>query len=268
MDSLIARRLAIVTTTRCTLRCKFCSNFIPMFTEPEDVPYTEIIADIDHAFELFDRVEWLQFVGGEIFMSRCMADVYDYCLKYDDRFDKMVLMTNATLIPSKAELNALSRYGKKLEAQISDYGELSYKMKETCEAYKAAGISFQLKNYHGNAQHFGGWIDNTRFTDSGETEAATHKRTAKCSQASNGRNMHILRGRLHRCAVSCFMSELNIIQPDKRDFADLNDGAVSIDEKRKTVKMFYKHPVQACRRCLWSETDTGKLQRFPAAEQL
>jgi hypothetical protein len=64
------------------------------------------------------------------------------------------------------------------------------------------------------------------------------------------------------------MSALNIIRPDTRDFADLNDSSVSIDEKRRTVKMFYKHPVQACRRCLWSETDTGELQRFPAAEQL
>jgi hypothetical protein len=241
---------------------------MPRFTHTQDVPFGEIISDIDHAFELFGHIEWLQFVGGEIFMNKDMAGVYEYCLKYNDRFDKLVLMTNATLIPSKEELRALSRYGKKLEAQISDYGELSYKIKETCEAYKAAGISFQLKNYHGSAQHFGGWIDNTRFIDSGETEEETHKRTAKCSQASKGRNMHILRGKLHRCAVSCFMSALNIIRPDKRDFVDLNDETISFEEKQAAVKMFYKHPIQACRRCLWSETDTGELQRFPAAEQL
>jgi MoaA/NifB/PqqE/SkfB family radical SAM enzyme len=268
MDKLNARRLAIVCTTRCTLRCKLCSNFMPKFSDPQDVPYDKIIADLDHVFELFDHIEWLQFVGGEIFMNKEMSAVYEYCLKYKDRFDKLVLMTNATLTPSQQELSALSKYGEKFEAQISDYGSLSCKMMETCKAYESAGLSFQLKKYHGRDQHFGGWIDNTQFIEQKETEEETHKRTAKCSQGAKGRNMHILHGLLHRCAVSCFMSALNIIEPDKRDFVDLNTGNESLDEKREIIKNFYKHPVQACRRCLWSETDTGNLMRFTAAEQL
>ena len=76
------KRLSIVPTLRCTLKCKLCSNHMPEFKKPYDVSYEEMTKDIASIFELFDYIEWLQFVGGEIFLVKYMADVYEYCYKY------------------------------------------------------------------------------------------------------------------------------------------------------------------------------------------
>ncbi|MDR0682281.1 MAG: radical SAM protein [Dysgonamonadaceae bacterium] len=267
MDSIIARRLAIVTTTRCTLRCKLCSNFMPKFVKPADVPYADIVADVDHAFELFDRIEWLQFVGGEIFMNRDMADVYNYCLKYRGHFDKLVLMTNATILPNAKEIEALGKYGENCQIQISDYGELSHKMKETCMLYEKHGIPYIMKTYYGDAQHFGGWIDNSKLLKSNETTEQAHKRTLGCQQVKL-KNMHCYRGQLNRCSQSCFMYASGFVKPNEGDFVDLNDASMSTEKKREIIENFYKYPRASCFYCVWSEMEKNVLPRFPAAEQL
>ena len=99
---LIARRLAIVPTTRCTLNCKMCGDFL--FTggvKRRDIPYEEVCLDIDACFDLFDHVTWLQFVGGEVYIYRDFAKLLRYVQKYRDRFDRLVIETNATVAPMR-----------------------------------------------------------------------------------------------------------------------------------------------------------------------
>ena len=78
------KRLSIVPTMQCTLKCKLCSNHMPDFKSPQSMTYDEIVRDIDIVFDLFDRIEWLQFVGGEIFLNKAMADVIEYCHKHNE----------------------------------------------------------------------------------------------------------------------------------------------------------------------------------------
>ena len=59
------KRMSIVPTFVCTLRCRLCSNHMPAFQNPPRASVEEMKADIDALFALFDHIEWLQFVGGE-----------------------------------------------------------------------------------------------------------------------------------------------------------------------------------------------------------
>ena len=72
---LTLRRLAVIPTLRCTLRCRLCCNSVPLYDHPPLLPAEEVSADIDAAFALADRIEWFQFVGGEIFLYRELADL-------------------------------------------------------------------------------------------------------------------------------------------------------------------------------------------------
>jgi hypothetical protein len=240
---------------------------MPKFVKPADVPYAGIVADVDHAFELFDRIEWLQFVGGEIFMNRDMADVFSYCLRYGDKFGKLTIMTNATLALRPKEIDIIKEYGEKCQFLISDYGKYSFKIDEVKKALDKAGVPFVLKKYYGDNQHFGGWIDNSGIKDSCEQDEMIARRAAKCPQVKI-ENMHCLGGKLHRCSNSTFMSALGRVIPAKNDFVDMNDASVSLEEKRGIIRDFYKTPRASCRYCLWSNADTGKMERFPAAEQI
>lgn len=262
---LSARRLAIVPTLRCSLKCKLCSNHMTLFKNPYDVPLENILSDIDHIFELFDHIEWLQFVGGEIFLHKDMAAVYEYALRYRSKFDKVILMTNATIAPRDAEIAALKQYGEQCEVMISDYGEYSYKREEMVKLCKESDVPCILKGYHGNSQYYDGWFDNTSFKRFTGSEAELKEQRDKCPQAKM-KNMHCLNGKLHRCSNSCFMTELGISKPAGRDFVDLNDDSMSLEGKRDIIRGFYSEPVESCRICSnWNAADA---ERFPAAEQM
>ena len=267
MNKLVARRVSILTTLRCTLKCKLCSNCMTMFENPQDIPLRQILNDIDGVFELFDHVIWFQFVGGEIFLNKDMKDVFEYTLKYLDCMDKLILMTNATILPTQEEFEVLSKYGKKIEVLFSDYGNLSYRIEDFCSSLRKYEIPYTRKNYHGDEQYFGGWIDNTKMVDLGETWEELCERTAKCPQVSM-MNMLCLNGHLHRCRGSCIITALGKTVPNDRDYVDLNNNSVSIEVKRDIVRGFYEYPRASCRVCSWTDTVDENATRYPAAEQL
>lgn len=262
---LTTKRLSIVPTLRCTLRCKLCSNHMTKFIKPVDATAEEMIRDIDILFCLFDKIGWLQFVGGEIFLHKGMAEVYSHCLKHRDKFDKLILETNATLLPRDAEIAALRRYGPDAEVMISDYGVLSSRRDEMIRVLEAGGIACDVKKYCDDNQHFGGWIDNTGCRDYGESDDVVAAKAARCPQVLL-ENMHCFRGKLHRCSNSLFMTELGLFTPNDGDYVDLTDPGVPDDAKREIIRKFYQYPRKSCHYCLWKDAEI--LPRFPAAEQL
>lgn len=259
------KRMSIVPTFVCTLRCKMCSNHMPEFKNPPCASVEDIKADIDHLFELFDKIEWLQFVGGEIFTHKHLDEVFEYCKKYDNQFDRLIIESNATLMPTEKELESLLSYGNKLKVMISDYGELSKVRDEMVAVFEKHHIEYVLKKYYGDVadQHFGGWIDNTACRDLLEPDDYVTRQAAKCAQVRL-ENMHVFKGKLHRCSNSLFLSELGVCVPNDRDFVDLNDPT-SLEEKRSIIRMFYDYPRKSCHYCTWKSGDSA--ERYAAAEQ-
>ncbi|MCL2080212.1 MAG: radical SAM protein [Oscillospiraceae bacterium] len=263
-EPLMLRRLAIIPTLKCTLKCKLCSNYVTMFNNPKHVPVHEIISDIDRIFEIVDYTEWLQFVGGEIFMRNDLWEVYEHCLRYKEKFDKLIIITNATLLPCKKDIVLYKKYGENLQIQISNYAKYSYKKDDLVELFIKENIPYVIKKYHGDIQHYGGWVDNTDFSDRGRSDAELQKQFESCGQYGM-KNFHLYRGKFHGCARSLMASELGKIKPAKRDFIDLNDDETTIAEKRETIRNFNNTPRVSCRSCVSFGDDTI---RFKAAEQI
>jgi len=263
---LTARRLAIVPTTRCTLNCKHCGDFL--FTggvKRRDIPFEDVCRDIDACFDLFDHVEWFQFVGGEVYIYRDFARLVGYARKYRDKFDKLVIETNATVAPNVEEQAAMLEYGKNLFVYISDYGALS-KEKDAFVAFMDNhGIEYNLKKYHGEDQYFNGWIDNTNPAYLKEPGDVLEVNSKNCPQ-NQIKNMHVYDGKLHRCSNSCFMLELGVFPPKEKDFVDLRDYSITRDEKREIIRAFYDYARQSCRYC--RQKYMAILPRHPAAQQV
>lgn len=264
-EPLLLRRLAIIPTLMCTLNCKLCSNYIPLFKgKVQHVPVEELNRDLDKIFELVDYTEWLQYVGGEIFMRKDLWKVYEHSLTYKSKFDKLILITNATVLPCSEDINILKTYGQNLQIQISDYGIYSYKLAEMLEVLNENDIPYIVKTYHGEMQHYGGWIDNTHFEDKGRTEEELIIQHRNCGQVAM-RNYHMYRGKIQGCARSLLASELGMIQPAERDFVDLYDESQTIEEKKEVIRHFNDSPRVSCRSCA-SFLDTTI--RYEAAEQV
>lgn len=259
------KRISIVPTFVCTLRCRLCSNHMPAFEKPPSATVEEMQSDIDHLFELFDHIEWLQFVGGEIFTHGHLESVFDYCKKYIHRFNKLIIETNATIMPTDKELESLLSYGGKLKVMISDYGELSKVRVPLAQRMEQENIECVIKKYYGDIdqQHFGGWIDNTPCRDLLEPDDYVTEQAAQCAQVRL-ENMHVFKGKLHRCSNSLFLSELGVCVPNQNDYVDLSDVA-SVEQKRRIIETFYKYPRKSCHYCTWKSGESA--QRFEAAEQ-
>jgi hypothetical protein len=152
---------------------------------------------------------------------------------------------------------------------ISDYGELSRNRDGLIAALEAGGIAYRLKKYHGagEEQHFGGWLDNSGLRDYGETDEEVEKKAAGCAQVRL-ENMHMFRGRLHRCSNSLFMTELGILISNESDYVDLAGNALTRAQKRDVIRSFYSRPRKSCRYCRWKNGDEPNALRYPAAEQL
>jgi len=264
-EALRTKRLSIVPTMKCTLNCKLCSNHIPAFNNPKSASYDEMVMDIDILFQLFVKIDWLQFVGGEIFLNRDFFNVCLYCKKYKSKFDKIVLETNATVTINREELLILADYGLNVCVMISDYGILSSKKDEYVSKFNEYNIPYILKKYHGDNQHFGGWVDNTGLCDYNESEEEISRLSAGCAQVKL-ENMHCYKGKLHRCSNSLFMTELGLFEPNERDYLYLHNNMLSLDDKRSVISDFYKKARMSCRYCTWKNTDTAA--RFSAAEQI
>jgi hypothetical protein len=262
------KRLSVVPTMRCSLHCKLCCNHMPEFEKigfPKDPTVDEIKRDIDALFSLFDKIEWLQFVGGEIFMRKDLAAVFSYCKNYSNKFDKFIIESNATIMPGKDVFDVLESIGEKCKLMISDYGKLSYKLTEIIEEAKRRNIPFVLKKYHDDEQHFGGWIDNTACVDMGESAEEVAEKASLCQQVKN-QNMISFDGVLYQCTDDLFITKLNRFTPNPRDSLSYNDDSLSREKKIAVISDFYKTPRMCCRFCKWKNVDT--LERFKAAEQL
>ena len=264
-DILTARRLAIVPTTHCTLNCKHCGDFLYGPVKRRDIPYEDVCRDIDACFDLFDRVEWLQFVGGEVYIYADFAKLLRYVQKHRDRFDKLVIETNATVAPNPDEADAMLEYGKDLFVFISNYGELSYECDKFVAFMEANGIEHSLKKYHGENQYFNGWIDNTNPYDLKEPGDVLEVNARNCPQ-NKIKNMHVYDGKLHRCSNSCFMLEMGLFPPPERDFIDLRDNSIPRKEKREIIKDFYEYARHSCKYC--KQKYMAILPRHPAAQQV
>jgi hypothetical protein len=240
---------------------------MPKFENPAHVPYAEIAGDIDRIFELFDYIDWLQLVGGEVFLYKDIGKVLEHAYRYKARFGKMIIMTNATVFPRGRGIAALKMYGQSCQVQISDYGALSSKKERLVQALEQNGISYVIKPYYEDDQHCGGWIDNTRLEPFAGDAEELERLTARCPQVVM-QNMHAFRGKLYRCSNSCFLSEAGVIRPYENDIVCLYGKNHDIDEKRRILDEFYRSPRASCRICRWYECSSGNERRYPAAEQI
>jgi hypothetical protein len=76
-EYLIARSLDVTPTTLCTLNCKHCGEFLCTGGVTRlDIPYESVCHDIDVCFDLYDIMESLQVVVGEVYIYADLCRVF------------------------------------------------------------------------------------------------------------------------------------------------------------------------------------------------
>ncbi len=261
---LITKRLAMIITLKCNLNCKLCCNCVPQYKNPPIIPKEDILNDMDELFKIYDKIEWLQFVGGELFLHPNLDEILLKTNEHIDRFDKIILMTNGGVMPRESVLKAIKNLKRDIEVQISDYGTLSPKVKEIEAKLKSYDINFKTKPFYGDIQHYGGWVDCGGFDDRNYTACQLKNTFENCWQIGM-ENLHTYNGKLHNCIRSLFGLDLKKLDIPNNEYIDLRSDA-PISEKKKIAQNFNTKPLYACSFC--SGFDSANSKRYPAAEQV
>lgn len=114
----------ISLTTKCTLNCENCMQFLPYWKEGKrkENDIREIKDNLDIYFQSVDYVLDFDIVGGEPFLYSKIDEFITYIgEKYRNRVGYIGFITNGMIIPKNSTLELISKYD--MDVSISDYSE-------------------------------------------------------------------------------------------------------------------------------------------------
>lgn len=258
-------RGSVVITLRCTLRCKLCAAYVPCYDNQPHFSYEKIAKTIDNYFSIVDTVGDFSLSGGEPLLHEDLGRIIKKTLEYSDRINRLLILTNGTLLFKDEVLEILKENRDKCHVNISDYGYLSSKASKLADILQKNMISHRTINYSGDNLFCDGWVDYGDHSRKAFTQEETDKKGARCVFRKMNSTL-IQDGEIHRCGRAFRRMELGIIPKNKSEYVDLFDDSISNTEKRKTIiNLFNAKSTTSCAFCNGLCDDS---ERFPAAEQI
>lgn len=248
-EKVILPRTPLMITTRCTLRCKECSNLMPYYEHPGDYDADEIIGWIKNICEAVDEWICLELVGGEPFLYRNLAKILRYTLG-EEKIQQVEFTSNASVMPDQEMLELLSN--RKVHIKISQYPGL-IDPSRFMELLGKYGIWYELME---NMR----WTKTGSLTSRGRTVVELQSQYLNCSQAKVCRT--ILNGKLYVCSKAASLMELGYL--DDLEMVDLTDK----DNLRKNIWQFLRLPYSdACNYCDIASADEEIVEPAIQAER-
>ena len=270
-------------TTKCTLRCKMCDMSIPYAPNPCHTPKEQVIREIRKTAELCQMalqdteggraVRHADLVGGEPLLHPDILEIAKELCKHDKLFPELRIVTNGTIVPSGDLLNfmkSVNNSGLKFGFLISNYGSHSARFDEILRKIDTlGGIPRRIDNHTGENPHFKGWVNIGGYPEHNRTyDEATRLFNSGCV-FKTFINLPIWNGKVYPCAYQCGGEIRNVITLPSREYLDLFDENIPIEEKIAWINLDWissNEPLSGCYHC--NGFGVPNQPRFPAAEQL
>jgi organic radical activating enzyme len=248
---LVIPSIDVIITEKCTLKCTDCANLMPYFKKPKNIDYDDIFACLTTLSGLADSILELRILGGEPFMRKDIERVIEFCANVSNA-KKVVLYTNATLVPRQPALEAMKH--EKVFVEITDYGALSPRLVEIVRAFEQEGISYVTKELPES------WDDSANIIDFQRTDTENQTIFDTCCAKYLYTLMH---GKLYRCPFSASLDALEEGLGGQADWLDVQSReTLSRAELRSYI--YSTRFVPSCEVCQGRSTVLG---RVPAARQ-
>jgi hypothetical protein len=221
-------------------------------------------------FDTIIRVDTLHLSGGgEPFLHPRLVDLVEICMKYASKFDRLMLFTNCTVVPSDSLIDTLKRYKNKIIVQVSLYGVKPERESEVLTTLEAASIPLKVEKYYGDDQAFGGWVDFGKWEAHNKTEHELEHIYKNCAVTRDMcGNWRARDGKVHWCSRSQRGMELGLLPDITQDYVDLFDGSTREEKREKFRKILSARYLTACDYCSGDQGTSDLQKRHPAAEQL
>ncbi len=219
------RSLDVMITTRCSLKCKNCSNLMQYYKNPENTDGSEIIKALDIIHNNVDFISEYRVIGGEPLMNRDWASIVNNLSKKNEN-TKIFIYTNGTIAPKDDQLKMFE--GKNVNFIITDYGDLSKNIDVMVERLNKFKIGFSRDP----AEY---WIDCSNIKH--------HKRQTKdlvevFKQCCVKYVYTLLNGRLYRCPFIANAANLKAIPDNPSNYVDIfGKGENLKNEIKRLIKV-------------------------------
>ena len=243
--------LEIPITTRCSLRCKNCSNLIPYYREPKDYDIDVLIKSIKTFLKCINNIVYIRILGGEPFLSKNLILVLSLLVK-SDKVQRIEIVTNGSIVFNNKRLIRLLR-NKRVVVCISKY-----------DCVNSLKLVLFLKNnsikYRVDSTKY--WMDYGCPIERNVSEKELKKQFFRCGHICHS----LVNGQVHLCPRSSHGTDLGILKDNYDDYVDLLDNSNSIEDKKRMLNnLFKKKYILACRYCIYG---TNECRKIAVAEQI
>lgn len=239
----ILPRIVVVISTRCSLKCKYCGEFIPYFTDKVDISADEVIKELDCIIGQMAYIHTVEFIGGEPFLHNELDRILRRTLQWGNKIGQIELTTNAVVSIKPNVLSLLKN--KQVLVLISVYPFNRSRVRKLERILKEQGICYQeIKTSC--------WSDFGAISKNTNSKEAIEKMYMKCIASRDCRTLY--KGKLMYCSRGPYMLE-----------SGYNPGGLSIfkGEIRANMYKFYLNGANnSCRYCHYNH------KPIPVAEQL
>lgn len=229
-------------TTKCSLRCRDCSMFIPYVAKPMSYDAKIIMEDFNNVLDCFGHIRIVNFYGGEPMLHPELSQMISG-LKDEKRIERISVITNATIVPSEELLTVLES-DKRVLIRISDYGDLSSKLSEIKELFFKHGIAYEVANYTY-------WDSPSKIAPCNETKEELELKFQLCTACNV---MFLLNRKLYLCSTGSAVNNIGAFPPSETNYVDMEKYSDSIPVLYKKMREFAERPknkkyLDACKYC-------------------
>ena len=234
-EKVYMRSLDVMVTTKCSLKCTYCSNLMQYYVDPKDTENDEVFSALDLVHANVDHISEYRVIGGEPLMNKGWADIVNGISKINTEA-RIDIYTNATISPKDEQLKSFQ--GKNINFIITDYAELSYNIDTMIKKLVKYNISF-------NRQQNARWIDCSSIRHHKRSVSQLEEVFKQCCVKYV---YTLLEGKLYRCPFIANAANLNAIPDNPANYVNLLSEQNNIKQKiRRLVKTVNFFP--ACDFC-------------------
>ncbi len=140
---MIIPHIDLSVTTKCSLRCKNCTQWNPYIKDPETFPSQSIIKNFEKLLSNVDFVLSVAVIGGEALLNHHVAEVIEF-LASNKKIGRILFITNGTIIPDESVINSLKH--SNILVWIDKYGNHSIKADELNIILKTNGVNVSFEH--------------------------------------------------------------------------------------------------------------------------
>lgn len=236
--------IEFLITTKCTLKCKKCSNLIPYFNKDShfEIDFENFCRDLDSLLLGVNNIKHFELIGGEPFIHKDVGKMLEYA-NSKKQIKNIYIVTNSTIIPNEDILVSMKKCNKKLTVMISDYSaNLAIKERLKISELKALLNKNHIKFISRNDFH---WYDMGGV----EFKNRPMQKNIALYQACNCFCNAIFKGKLHVCPRSANILGLGDYKIDKSDYVELRRFRTSNSAKLDLLNFYSNLHTSPCQYC-------------------